>query len=502
MLRFAATIFIFLVVGPLNAEIKPLQQSTPAPQVPTGSAPNAPAMTPPPATPVTPPAVAPSAPAVGTPAALPATTPMPPAEKTEKWQAEIPPEMKDVGLWAQLMDEFIHHNAPFSAMAAASRGLIFFNDLPTKERAYKTIIQVVDQGYPYSTLGYFVSGDIEPRDAYEFSNSYNLYKAILNREKGMERWAETYFANVDKDNFSKYLFYVALDQYAKGDLTHAEESLRKILAREWAHDQVPFLRKVVRTLARIYFDREEYEKSLDIYKSFLLKLNPVMPSDWLEGAWNQYYLKHYPEALGYTFNLESHLGDSSLDLEKFSLRALIYKSLCRAANFEALGESFRKQFGDVVDGLKKGESFSHYPQLKIFKVPGNAEFQQVYSTLQELKAEQNRWRSKKIELERLRLFFYESEIGMLEQRLKALEYPALERSASRVLLMAEQLRFMKFEVARQKFNPESVFLPSTAGDPRLSEKGDRYQIRWAQFGDFWRDERLNYKGVIDHQCTE
>ncbi len=425
------------------------------------------------------------------------------AEAQGKWSSEIPTEFRDAKQWKDTIDLLEKRDLYYGAMAAASRMIIFFNDLPSKEHAYKAIIRLVDMGYPYSTVGLFISGDIEPRDQYEFVNSYNLYKAILNKEKGMDRWAESYFSNVDKENFSKYLFYQALEEYSQGHLDKAEEILRKILAKKIGDDQVSFVRKTTRTLARVYFDKEDYKKSFDIYKTFLLKLNPVVPSDYLEAAWNLYYLKRYSEALGSLYNLESSLGDKSLDLERYTLRALIYKALCRTKNFETLGAAFQKQFGAVVEGLKRGESLMSYPQLKEFKVPGNAEYQQVALTVQELASEKKNLKDVPEPTLKLLNYLYDSEMRLLMTRARGLEMKALDRAAGQLLLMAEQLRFMKFEVARQKFNPDSVFIPSeTFGDSFATSKDQEFRIRWVQLGDFWRDERLSYRGVVANQCTQ
>ena len=126
---------------------------------------------------------------------------------TSRWVGEIPEKWKDSDKWELLLNKLIKEKKYYSAMVASKRMLILFNELKVKELAYKTIIKITDEGYPFQLRKVYIYGDIEPKIGYEFINNYNFYKAYVNEIKGLDKWAEHYFAKVDKDNFYKYLFY-------------------------------------------------------------------------------------------------------------------------------------------------------------------------------------------------------------------------------------------------------------------------------------------------------
>ena len=250
-----------------------------------------------------------------------------------KWQGNVPAQAKDQKAWLDLISYLLKNEYHYGAMAAAQRMLMLFTDLPSKELAYKTIIELIDRGYPFSSLAPFLPGDIDPeapsaprvpgdQEIYDFYNSYNLYKSLLDRDKNAQKWADNYLSKVDKEGFPKYKFYLAVELHMKGKLEEAETALKELLSKEYEDKHGPFIRKAARTLGRIYFEREEFEKALEVYKGFLLKMNPIAPSDWLEAAWSYYHLKKYPEALGMLYNMESRSAGNAINLEKYTIRAL------------------------------------------------------------------------------------------------------------------------------------------------------------------------------------
>src|SRR5262249_3187973 len=153
----------------------------------------------------------------------------------------------------------------------------------------------------FSTRGIFVTGDIEPKPDtergpnYDFANSYYMYKALVALDKGVKKWGDSYLVTVDTENFIKYTFYQAIEAYRKKDLATAETLLQKVLSKKPQDRYLSLEKKAARTLARIYFEQEQYARSYDIYRNFLLRVNPLEPNDWMEAAWDLYYLKRHEE---------------------------------------------------------------------------------------------------------------------------------------------------------------------------------------------------------------
>lgn len=422
-----------------------------------------------------------------------------------KWQASIPAIASESTEWTRLINELSNRGLFAGVVAAASRMIMFFSDLPAKEAAYKAIIASVDRGYPSPVLSLFQPGDLFPAGDYEFVNSYNLYKGLLNKERGLDKWAKQYLDGVDKTGFRKYLFLQAIESYAKKDYKDATEKLKEILSKEQRAEAGPFVRKVVRTLARAYFEQENYSRAYDIYSTFLLKLQPVDPRDWLEAAWCLYYLKRNGEALGMLYNLESRAASDFVNLEKYTIRALIYRNQCAVNNAELLAQSFQKDFGFIITGIKRGKPLVFYQRIANLDVPENSDYQQLAQNLEWLGAEQKLLRLLPSKMQGLAAYLYRSEIRMLSRRAKLYATDAFDRAAKKLVMVDENLRFLKFAVQREKFNPDMVFeAPSATEDMSavLDTGSENVRIHWLQNGDYWRDERLNYKGILPNRCFE
>ena len=420
-----------------------------------------------------------------------------------KWKATIPKIAQQAKDWAALLDELHTQQLVYGELAAAQRMLLFFEELSVKERAYRTIVDIIDAGYLFSTRGYFVIGDLSPQTDSAFINNYSLYKAIINEDMHMQQWADYYFTKVDKEKFPKFLFYEAMKSYAKNDLDTTVEKLRTILKNDTGTVGVALTRKVSRMLARIYFQKQQYTESLDIYMNFLLKLNPVTSSDWLEAAWNAYYLQKYPEALGLLYNLEGKTKDPIVNLEQYILRALVYKSTCASESVDLLLNNFEKDFGDTIRGIKTGQTLSGLERLLLAFHPENQALYRVYISQGELRREQEDLSKISKDLRPLAEYLYKTEIAALNRELKLSLEAALDLAAKQMLVLFESLRFLSFDVAREKYRPEAIFKKTEDIKLLVEDTPDeRFVLHWTQMGDFWRDERLKYKALLKNQCFE
>jgi tetratricopeptide (TPR) repeat protein len=427
----------------------------------------------------------------------------PTTKQAKKWRSEIPKIAQDAGQWRKLLDEMKKNKFYYGELALSQRLLTFFADLDTKELAYRTIVDLVDQGYPFPTRKLFVPGDIDPLAEDAFEDSYNLYKALVNVGKS-NKWAKYYFDKLNKDKSPKYLFYQAVELYKDKKLQDAVPILLKLLENAKDPHQIVFTKKVARTLARIYYEQGEFEKSADIYMSFLLRTNPVTPSDYMEAAWAFYRLHRYDDALGILYNMESKAAHHLIFLEKYIIRALIYRDECGINTTASLIDSFEKEFGAVIDGIKMGEPLRNFPVLARVEHPETAEYRQAVKTLDELRREKRSVDLLDSSVRELANYLYDTEIKMLSRQKGVYEYEALEVLANHLVILGESLRFLKFDVAREKFNPDRVFREVQPKSKILVDDVDEMQFRlhWTQMGDYWRDERLNYKGLVRNICDE
>ena len=425
---------------------------------------------------------------------------------TSRWSGDIPEKWKDSPKWEAFLNTLMKEKKYYTAMVAAKRMLILFDELKIKELAYKTIIKITDEGYPFQLRKVYIYGDIEPKVGYEFINNYNFYKAYVNEKKGLNKWAEHYFSKVDKDSFHKYLFYKAIKLYENNKLYDALQILKRILKLNLDSSHAAFVKKTSRTMARIYFELEEYETALDIYTNFLLKTNPIKSTDWLEAAWTYYHLKYYNKALGMLYNLESKTFGEVIHLEKFILRALIYRKLCQTDLMEGLLKSFTLKFGYIIDGVKTGKLISSFKGLEILSSEQNKEFFKYNFLKKKLTDEYKEVRMKNkeenlsIDME-LYKYLFSTEKSILEKNSKMFEEKTKHQTVKYLVLLYENLRFLKYDVVLEKFNPNTIFMEREKLNlDSTSEKEGLFSFYWPQKGNFWADERLQYKTWLKNLC--
>ncbi len=422
-----------------------------------------------------------------------------------KWDASLPEKFKEYELWSELLDETMKKDFPFLQLTASARSLVFFGDVSAKEAAYRSIIELIDRGFPYSLQSLFLAGDITPMGEPEFVDAYNLYKSALNNARGMTKWGEYYAKLIGQKDSPKYLFYQAIQAYEKKDYKTTEENLLGVLANDLGPLRATIVNRAARTLARLYFEQKRYEESYRIYETLLLRMNPIIPTDWLEAAWNLYHLKRYNEALGMLYNLDSKVASGGIHLEQYTLRGLAYRKLCAFESAEKLIGSFEKDFGPTLDGIRMGKTLSKLDRLKLIDLPENTEYKRVEHILAGVRAEYKKISQLSSKVRPLAAHLLSTENMYLLRKKGAFTDQSLSRSAEKLVLMAEHLKFLRFDVQREKFNPEVVFrrhapVPVSTAKVEEGQNGEIYYLHWPQLGDFWRDERNLMTVVTEDRC--
>ncbi len=424
-----------------------------------------------------------------------------------QWKGDIPDKWRDSDKWIHLLDKLIETKNYYSAMAASQRILMLFSELSVKEKAYLSIIKITDEGYPFDVRNLYISGDIDPKLGFNIINNYNFYKGYVNLKKGLDKWAEHYFSKVDKERFHKYLFYQAISLYEQNKLYDAIQILKKILRLDLGVEHTAFIKKTARTMARIYFELEDYQIALDIYMNFLLKTNPIKDTDWLETAWTLYHLKYYNRALGMLYNLESETFSEVIHLEKFILRALIYRALCQTELMNGLADSFMERFGYIVEGLKIGKDINSFDGINGLLSEQNQDYFK-YSFLHKKLSQEEKNIKQLIDEKTLNidydLFSYLilTEKNFLQDSAKMFEEASKTETVKYLVVLYENLRFLKYDVVLEKFNPNTVFMEKETLNlnPEKDEKGLFY-FYWPQKkGVFWSDERKYYKTWLNNEC--
>lgn len=427
------------------------------------------------------------------------------AQPKEKWEGEIPRLVSDPALWIKFTDKMMSEGNYYGVLAASFRMILFFEDLESKKKAFSNLVKLIDIGYAHSLQNVFYIGDLDISSRDEFSQSYNFYKAVINKTKKLKKWSDDFFKRIDKENFKKYRLYQAINLYREKKLIESLEILDQILRGELSQNDFTFAKKVVRMKARILFERKEYEKSLELYDDFLLKVNPISPYDWLEKTWNLFYLKKYDLALGALYNLEAPSMKRFPTFEKYILRASIYLNNCRTDYVNQLVKNFEKEFNYSIKGIVNGKSLTRLPQLAELAKTIDPKYKKVIESIENLKAERKKIGKFEGEFRVIGDYLYKSELRMLIKYSAFFKEKALRKSAEELTMLAESLKFLGYSTAREKYNPTTVFLPREDETKSLIEVLDYDQkgfvFNWKQIGGFWQDERNIYYAEIENKCN-
>ncbi|MDH4467107.1 MAG: hypothetical protein QE271_03545 [Bacteriovoracaceae bacterium] len=423
-----------------------------------------------------------------------------------KWQGEIPGLAKDINKWKEFLGELEEKKFSYGMMAASVRVILFFDDVSSQGFGYENLIKVIDLGYPNSLLHMFILGNVQTESRDEVSQTYNFYKAVVNKIKKMDKWSTDYFDKIDKENLNKYLFYQAILLYSDKKFRDAQVILEKILRSPLRPKDFAFAKKVARTLARMHFEEQNYEKSLMWYDDFLLKVNPITPTDWLEKAWNLYYLKRNDLAIGTLYNMNSKAAKDFKTFEKYIIRALIYLNNCAINHVGELVKNFEAEFKNSIVGIVRGKQLYKLSEIEEVARFSNPQYKESLEQLEHLKKEFSR--KSEISSDHIGLFnyLYRSEMTMLEQFTKFYKEVAYQKAAEDLTMLNESLKFLQYGTAREKYNPAVVFMPREKIEEdlvRQIDMADRgFLFNWLQQGQFWRDERNKYVGKMEDQCDE
>lgn len=422
-----------------------------------------------------------------------------------KWKSEVPAMANDPQKWKQLINELEKSKRSYAMLSAGMRMMLLFPDVASQQFAFETIIKGIDLGYPNSLLHLFIIGNLELDGPDEVSQNYNFYKAIVNKMRGMEKWSKDYFEKLDQDKFNKYQFYKAIGFYGEKKYKEALEILDKILKSTLTPKDFSFVKKIVRQIARIHFEMQDYDKSLLYYNDFLLRTNPVTPTDWIEKAWNQFYLKRYEETLGTLYNMESQAAKNYNNFERFIIRASIYLNLCATDNVKKLVENFESEYKAAIDGIINGKQLSTLSEIETIAKFSNPRYKEMVDSLNNITQEREGIEDDlSDELIGVANYLFDTEIKVLRQMSLFYREKAINKAAHDLTMLNESLKFLQFGTEREKYNPTVVFRPRDVTDEVLVDQidlADRgFLFQWLQQGQFWRDERNKYKGSISNQC--
>ena len=259
--------------------------------------------------------------------------------------------------------------------------------------------------------------------------------------------------------------------------------------------------KAQRQLARLLFEKGEFEKSFDYLKS-LQTTQDDTGAVLLERAWNKYYLKHYSKSLGLLKAVSDPIFVKTQTPESDVLQMLIYKELCHYDSVFEVKNEFQKKYSKSIDRIKKRLDLSKDPLLKRWALQ-NFKLKTEASYITGLRSDK-KW---------IKKYFSDSEISkalvdkillkekQIDDEISIINRNELRKVAEKLLDFNEQVNFLDYQTKvdslrlkknkhDENYRPESISLVTF----------DR--LYWKYEGELWIDEIENLRVLINSRCEE
>lgn len=169
-------------------------------------------------------------------------------------------------------------------------------------------------------------------------------KALIDDKKLQE--AQTILQAVAENSplKSEAMYLNALVSYRSNNLDLAEQELTSLLTRlekdkpKWDLKSLASL-----TLARIYFQKEDYTKSYNHYLK-IEKGNSIWVQSLVETAWAQILAKDYEGAAGNMFSLHTDYFKGAYQPESYIVRTVSYLNLCQYGDSLTVLKDFLRKY--------------------------------------------------------------------------------------------------------------------------------------------------------------
>lgn len=320
---------------------------------------------------------------------------------------------------------------------------------------------------------------------------------------GFRNWSKIEAAQVKNQSywFYKTQYLKGLNEITQNKLDEAEARLTRLTQNETLNERLK--RRAELQVARISFEKKDFIKAANIYKT--LKDFPQREKGriLLERAWSNYYLKNYSESLGILQGLKSPIYMVSVAPERYVLEMIIYKQLCYFEKVSSVAREYYAVFGDAIKDIKKRRDLKKNKVASQFAM-SNMRLQEQANFINQLRDElevvkdldlkdfkyfkniEQKYKDKDTELQK-RLFFMldqvypqiSEEILDSEEQVKFLDYTA-KLDALRIVRKGEERNYKSEAISYVEFN----------------------RMFWPVEEEYWVDELDDYQVLIKSQCDQ
>ncbi len=328
--------------------------------------------------------------------------------------------------------------------------------------------------------------------------SYHL--GMYNLIHGFKKWADAEFEKIKPNTYwgQQKQYLIALGEVARDRTDSAYNKLKAQYESPTTHERIK--QKVIIQLARILFEKKEFNKAFEFYK----EAKPPLREEGrllLEKAWTLFYLKDFSKALGLLETLEIPYYRASIDPEIHVLRMLIYKQLCHYNAVKNEVKKFHKNFDSAIRDIKLRRPLDENPliashSLLPYKEQERANFIHLLRTEQGILKTFD-WQEYPFYINLVK-DYKNKEKQIIRELQEKIENNA-KNSAKHFLEIKEEIEFLNYSTNLDQLRIIKKGENRSYKSERISPiTFDR--IFWPIKTEYWKDEFPDYKVLINSRC--
>ncbi len=341
-------------------------------------------------------------------------------------------------------------------------------------------------------------GDLPP-DTMEF---VQYYQGLGELRRGYHDWGQRRLEELAKSDEYYGLrarFALGVERLSEGNEAGAEKILRALMDDPKAPGGIRNDARLA--IARISYERKKYQDAFDTYAKID---SPLSEQDvvLLEKAWNQLADRDERKALGLVMGLGAPVYRRLFAPERALLRALALKRLCQFRAARLTVTEFRKKYRATLQRVRERKSLLD-----------DAELRNAVMRRDDL-LPTRKWRDR-LEVERttaqnlpdqeLSGFLrgiYDTKLALAQVQLGRHLEKAIDRLASELLLVDEQMSILDYELGIELFKrigDEGVVVREGGQRAKVPAAGSRAYFRFN--GEYWSDEIHDLQVLVEDRCV-
>lgn len=342
-------------------------------------------------------------------------------------------------------------------------------------------------------------GTLHP-DIQSFVSYYVSLSDLIN---GFKNWSKIEGGLVKNESYwyfrTQYL--KAINEVTQNKLDEAEVRFSRISKNETLNEKIR--KRADLQIARISFEKKDFVKAGNIYKTLIDFPQREKARILLERAWANFYQKNYSESLGILQGLKAPIYMVAVTPERYILEMIIYKQLCYFEKVSRVAKEYYAVFGKSVKNIKKRKDLSKDKIVSQMALT-NMRLQDQANFINQLRDEAllakelgvNKFKYLKTIADK-----YSHKDQEVQKRLYQLMDNVYPQVSEEILDAEEQVKFLDYTAKLDALRIVKKGEERNYQSEKISYvKFDK--VFWPVEEEYWSDELVDYKVLIKSQCDQ